>query len=75
MNSVGICGSDVHYWTHGAIGDFIVKAIIIFYYFRYFIIDLKLWLMRNYAVILADIYVNGIQALKFSNKNFDVVCT
>ena len=24
--SVGICGSDVHYWTHGAIGDFIVKA-------------------------------------------------
>ena len=75
MNSVGICGSDVHYWTHGAIGDFIVKAIIIFYYFRYFIIDLKLSLMRNYAVILADIYVNGIQALKFSNKNFDVVCT
>ena len=26
MDSVGICGSDVHYWTHGAIGDFIVKA-------------------------------------------------
>ena len=23
---MGICGSDVHYWTHGAIGDFIVKA-------------------------------------------------
>ncbi|KAI5803386.1 chaperonin 10-like protein [Peziza echinospora] len=22
----GICGSDVHYWTHGAIGSFIVKA-------------------------------------------------
>jgi len=22
----GICGSDVHYWQHGAIGDFIVKA-------------------------------------------------
>ncbi|KAI9730754.1 MAG: hypothetical protein M1834_005723 [Cirrosporium novae-zelandiae] len=21
----GICGSDVHYWTHGAIGDFVVK--------------------------------------------------
>jgi threonine dehydrogenase-like Zn-dependent dehydrogenase len=20
MDSVGICGSDVHYWTHGAIG-------------------------------------------------------
>jgi D-xylulose reductase len=22
----GICGSDVHYWTHGAIGNFVVKA-------------------------------------------------
>lgn len=22
----GICGSDVHYWTHGSIGQFIVKA-------------------------------------------------
>ena len=29
MSSVGICGSDVHYWTHGAIGDFIVKAPMI----------------------------------------------
>ena len=26
MHSVGICGSDVHYWKNGAIGDFIVKA-------------------------------------------------
>jgi L-iditol 2-dehydrogenase len=26
VNSVGICGSDVHYLTHGAIGDFVVKA-------------------------------------------------
>ena len=26
MNSVGICGSDVHYWKRGAIGDFIVKG-------------------------------------------------
>ena len=26
MASVGICGSDVHYWTHGAIGDFVVKV-------------------------------------------------
>jgi len=26
VHSVGICGSDVHYWTHGAIGHFIVKA-------------------------------------------------
>lgn len=26
MQQVGICGSDVHYWTHGEIGDFVVKA-------------------------------------------------
>lgn len=26
MQSVGICGSDVHYWTHGRIGHFIVNA-------------------------------------------------
>ena len=26
MHSVGICGSDVHYWKNGAIGDFIVRA-------------------------------------------------
>eukprot|EP00186_Timspurckia_oligopyrenoides_P002466 CAMPEP_0182444932 /NCGR_PEP_ID=MMETSP1172-20130603/3226_1 /TAXON_ID=708627 /ORGANISM="Timspurckia oligopyrenoides, Strain CCMP3278" /LENGTH=363 /DNA_ID=CAMNT_0024640601 /DNA_START=85 /DNA_END=1176 /DNA_ORIENTATION=+ len=25
IQSVGICGSDVHYWTHGSIGPFIVK--------------------------------------------------
>ena len=25
MQSVGICGSDVHYWVAGRIGDFIVK--------------------------------------------------
>lgn len=25
MHSVGICGSDVHYWINGRIGDFIVK--------------------------------------------------
>lgn len=24
MHSVGICGSDVHYWQHGQIGDFVV---------------------------------------------------
>jgi L-iditol 2-dehydrogenase len=29
MDSVGICGSDVHYWTKGAIGDFVVKAPMI----------------------------------------------
>ena len=26
MRSVGICGSDVHYWVSGRIGDFVVKA-------------------------------------------------
>jgi len=25
MKAVGICGSDVHYWVHGRIGDFVVK--------------------------------------------------
>ena len=29
MDSVGICGSDVHYWMKGAIGDFVVKAPMI----------------------------------------------
>lgn len=24
MHSVGICGSDVHYWQHGQIGDYVV---------------------------------------------------
>ena len=26
VHSVGICGSDVHFWTNGAIGDFVVRA-------------------------------------------------
>ncbi|CAD6195067.1 unnamed protein product [Caenorhabditis auriculariae] len=25
VHTVGICGSDVHYWTHGAIGNFVVR--------------------------------------------------
>ncbi|KHN81543.1 Sorbitol dehydrogenase [Toxocara canis] len=25
VHTVGICGSDVHYWTHGAIGPFVVR--------------------------------------------------
>ena len=29
MQAVGICGSDVHYWVEGAIGDFIVKEPMI----------------------------------------------
>lgn len=24
MDKVGICGSDVHYWVNGRIGDFVV---------------------------------------------------
>ena len=26
VHTVGVCGSDVHYYTHGAIGKFVVKA-------------------------------------------------
>lgn len=26
MHTVGVCGSDVHYYTHGRIGDFVVNA-------------------------------------------------
>ena len=26
IHTVGVCGSDVHYYTHGAIGKFVVKA-------------------------------------------------
>lgn len=26
IKNVGICGSDIHYYTHGAIGQFVVKA-------------------------------------------------
>ena len=29
MRTVGICGSDVHYYTHGYIGKFIVKEPMI----------------------------------------------
>lgn len=29
MKAVGICGSDIHYWTHGSIGDFVVKKPMI----------------------------------------------
>ena len=29
MQAVGICGSDVHYWVEGAIGDFILKEPMI----------------------------------------------
>jgi D-xylulose reductase len=29
MNTVGICGSDVHYYTHGKIGNFVVKEPMI----------------------------------------------
>jgi threonine dehydrogenase-like Zn-dependent dehydrogenase len=26
IQATGICGSDVHYWTHGSIGHFVLKA-------------------------------------------------
>lgn len=29
IHTVGICGSDVHYYTHGAIGEFVVRAPMI----------------------------------------------
>lgn len=29
MATVGVCGSDVHYYTHGAIGQFVVRAPMI----------------------------------------------
>lgn len=29
MGCVGICGSDVHYYEHGRVGDFIVKSPMI----------------------------------------------
>jgi D-xylulose reductase len=29
IHTVGICGSDVHYYTHGAIGQFVVRAPMI----------------------------------------------
>lgn len=29
INKVGICGSDVHYWEHGRIGDFVVREPMI----------------------------------------------
>lgn len=29
MKTVGVCGSDVHYYTHGAIGPFVVRAPMI----------------------------------------------
>jgi len=29
MHSVGICGSDVHYWQNGRIGDYVLKQPMI----------------------------------------------
>ena len=26
IHTVGVCGSDVHYYTHGAIGSYVVRA-------------------------------------------------
>ncbi len=29
VRSVGVCGSDVHYWEHGRIGDFVVESPLV----------------------------------------------
>ncbi len=29
ISKVGICGSDIHYYQHGRIGDFIIKAAMV----------------------------------------------
>lgn len=29
MQSVGICGSDVHFYVHGRIGDFVVRSPLV----------------------------------------------
>ena len=29
LRTVGVCGSDVHYYTHGAIGPFVVREPMI----------------------------------------------
>ena len=29
IHSVGVCGSDVHYYQHGAIGPFVVRAPLV----------------------------------------------
>lgn len=29
MGCVGICGSDIHYWVNGRIGDFVVRQPMI----------------------------------------------
>jgi L-iditol 2-dehydrogenase len=29
IQNIGICGSDIHYWEHGRIGDFVVEDDIV----------------------------------------------
>lgn len=29
MQSVGVCGSDVHFWVNGRIGDFVMESPMI----------------------------------------------
>ncbi|XP_068197923.1 sorbitol dehydrogenase-like [Antennarius striatus] len=29
MHSVGICGTDVHFWQHGSVGDYVVKKPLV----------------------------------------------
>ena len=54
MDKVGICGSDVHYWTNGRIGDFIVKAPMV--------------LGHEAAGIVSEV-VEGVNHLKTGNTN------
>jgi D-xylulose reductase len=30
FHTVGVCGSDVHYYTHGAIGPFVLREPMVF---------------------------------------------
>ena len=45
MQSVGICGSDIHYWTHGGCGSFVLKSPMIIGHEGAGIIE---WLGWNY---------------------------
>jgi L-iditol 2-dehydrogenase len=50
MDSVGICGSDVHYWTNGAIGDFVVKAPMVLGHEAAGIVEKYIYIIFNQIV-------------------------
>ena len=37
VRSVGVCGSDVHYFEHGRIGDFVVRSPLVGYELLYWV--------------------------------------